>query len=396
MASIPLELPLKPSEAAALADLIFQQADGRPLTDDVRNRLAPRLAPLELQSMVPYIGSLQKDPVHSSAYFIAVDGLRAPERQPLLLHLALASAPASALFPQSMLIGRMRPGGGREVVVNAIPFGPTDRENIRKFANQVDRAFLPRPQAMRTVLVAETGTDDAAAASAFDAFRTILRNGWGNVAAVRGDLDIAVWAAIRAGWRDGFTIEAPVLEAAGGLTAAKDAVLGARDYTRFAVRCTLAELSFVEDVFDFIQATKAESNSWKYFDFELILAGDEATTPAQLTTASEALKTDGRAAQSIAPRLADTEDIEVLSAQLSELAAAARQVNVALSFDFTCKGVDAGLLQAIGRACAGRYNVKMSASWNPAFLGALPEAAEEPPRKQAARYLTWAVENLRA
>ena len=39
MSSVPIELPLKPSEAAALADLIFQYAEGRPLNDDIRNRL---------------------------------------------------------------------------------------------------------------------------------------------------------------------------------------------------------------------------------------------------------------------------------------------------------------------------------------------------------------------
>ncbi len=397
MASIPLELPLKPSEAAALADLIFQHADGRPLTDDVRNRLAPRLVPLELESMIPYLGSLQKDPVHSSAYYIAVDGLRGETSQPLLLHLALASSPASALFPESILIGRMRPGGGREVVVNAIQFGPKDTQNIRKFTEQIDRAFMTRPQGARAALVVETDSNENAATAAFDAFRTIQRNSWGNLAAIRGDLDTAMWAAIRAGWREGFAAEAPVIEAASGLAAAKNAVLAARDYTRFAVRCEMTQLTFAEEVFDFVQAAKAESSSWKYFDFEIVLMDREPTTPQQLATAGDMLKTDGRAAQLIAPRLVDSEDIQELTAQVSELAVVARQLNVTLSFDFTARGVDAGLLQAIGRACAGRCNVKMPGTWKPSFLGALPSADEsDPPHKQAASYLIWAVENLRS
>ena len=102
MSSVPIELPLKPSEAAALADLIFQHAEGHPLTDDVRNRIGGRLSSLELTSMVPYIGSLQKDPVHSSAYYIAVDADSRPGSDSLLLRMALASSPASAHFPDSI------------------------------------------------------------------------------------------------------------------------------------------------------------------------------------------------------------------------------------------------------------------------------------------------------
>jgi exonuclease SbcC len=41
---VPLELPLRPAEAAELANLIFDHAEGKPLSDDVRNRLASRAA----------------------------------------------------------------------------------------------------------------------------------------------------------------------------------------------------------------------------------------------------------------------------------------------------------------------------------------------------------------
>ena len=43
MSLIPLVLPLKANEAAALADLVYQQLEGHPLTPDLRNRFAARL-----------------------------------------------------------------------------------------------------------------------------------------------------------------------------------------------------------------------------------------------------------------------------------------------------------------------------------------------------------------
>jgi len=150
--TVPIELPLKPSEAAALADLIFQFTEGRPLNDETRNRLNGRLGALEQTSMIPFMGSLQKDPIHASAYYIAVDAMSESGVNPLLLRMALASSPASALFPDPILIGRMRPGGGREIVVNAIPFAASDRQNIRTFASRIDRSFYPRPQGAQSAI----------------------------------------------------------------------------------------------------------------------------------------------------------------------------------------------------------------------------------------------------
>ena len=45
--------------------------------------------------LVPYFASLERDPVHPSTYYLAVDG---EAGQPLLLHTALANAPTSSLF----------------------------------------------------------------------------------------------------------------------------------------------------------------------------------------------------------------------------------------------------------------------------------------------------------
>ena len=129
MTPIPFDLPLRPSEAGVLAGLIFEHAEGKRLTEDVRNRLAGRANQIKFESLTPYLGSLEKDPVHPSSYYVAVDAA-----SPLLLHIALSAAPTGSLYPKSLLIGRMRSPRGREIVINAVPFAATDRENVLKYA----------------------------------------------------------------------------------------------------------------------------------------------------------------------------------------------------------------------------------------------------------------------
>src|SRR5262245_52832831 len=101
---IPMDLPVKASETGALAELIFSHAEGRPITDDLRNRLNARAVPLPLETVKPYFGSLARDPGHPSTYYLAADGR---DSQSLLLHIALASAPTSPIFSNPLLIGRM-------------------------------------------------------------------------------------------------------------------------------------------------------------------------------------------------------------------------------------------------------------------------------------------------
>jgi hypothetical protein len=271
MTPVPLELPLKPAETAALAELIFSQAEGRRLTDAVRNRIAARSSQLKLSSFTPHHGSLSADPVHPSTYYLAADGASG---EPLLLHLAPAAAPSSALFPNPLLIGRMRASGGREVVVNAIRFGPEDRERLRTFAGKIDPAFLPRPQASRTAVTAANCHPAISLPAAFDAFRSIYRKTGVNLASAAGlpegaaatEEQIAardgedplaqgwtrvsfaqlyhygLWAAIRAGWREGYSAEAGILvagatpdEIARSVEQAQEAIREAARYTRFSI-----------------------------------------------------------------------------------------------------------------------------------------------------------------
>jgi hypothetical protein len=307
MSMIPLVLPLKANEAAALADLVYQQLEGHPLTADLRNRFAGRLPQLGLETFTPFAGSLARDPIHPSTYYIAIDTSSAP----LLLRIALASSPGSGLFPGAMLIGRMRPGGGREIVINAVPFNFTDRENVRTFGEQVDRAFLPRSQGPQPAVI----VDGADSAAAFRVFRAILKSTGLNLAAIAEDYDVALWSAIRAGWREGWN--------------AQTSDPAAADYTKYSAEGTLDEMG---EIYDRIQAAKGGH----VFDFEIATQGDVAS-------ALDWMKARGKPVQFIRVRS---------DGEVRELAAIARQHNAILSFS-------EGDPEQIGIATAGRFHYRM-------------------------------------
>ena len=131
---VPLELPLRASEAACLADLILQIGEGRPLADDTRNRILSRLPSLGLETIRPFMGSLVKDPTHGSTYYLAVDATSAAGvTKPFLLHMALSSAPASANFLSGWI-------GGAEAFVRS-----------SKLFAACSRDFVPSAQLTRNI-----------------------------------------------------------------------------------------------------------------------------------------------------------------------------------------------------------------------------------------------------
>jgi len=192
-----LSVPVRAHEASQLADLIFQFAEGRTVDDALRRMLASRATQTPFAGMQVYWGSLAADPVAKSTYFVAVDG-----KSPVLLHIALSSAPGSGLFPHSVLVGRMRTPRGLEVVVNAIPFGPADIERIGVYAQQLDRTVLPGPQGVDTLFLAAASDAD----EAFGQFRAVQRKYGLSVAAWTGPEEEGLWGAIRHGWREGFPL----------------------------------------------------------------------------------------------------------------------------------------------------------------------------------------------
>lgn len=314
MSIIPLVLPLKANEAAALADLVYQQLEGRPLTADLRNRFAARVPQLALETFTAYPGSLARDPIHPSTYYVAIDTHFGDDASPMLLRIAPASAPASGLFPAAMLIGRMRPGGGREIVINAVPFAASDREAVHTFSEQVDRAFLPRPQGPQSAIIVEHSDFGAA----FRAFRAIFKSTGLNFAAIAGDLDAALWSAIRAGWREGWNAQTTNPNAA--------------DYTKFSVTGSLTE---IEERYDRIRDRK----QGHVFDLEIATDGDPAT-------ALERMKMQAKPVQFI---------VVPPDADLLPLTVVARQNNAMLSFS----NASEAQLEEIGFATGGRFHYRM-------------------------------------
>ncbi len=353
---------MRTGEAAALASLVLEHAEGKPLNDDLRNRLASRAAVLKMTSIRPYFASLEKDPIHPSTYYLAVDGL---EAQPLLLHIAPATAPSSGLFPKAILIGRMQAAGGgtrREIIVNASAFAPTDSERIRTFAEEVNRAFLPRPQGSRPA-ISVGGLEDSLPA-VFEAFRSIFKLKGENVASIRlsgAPETTAIWAAIRSGWREGYTLENDCIEISGStedeiaqsIETAQHAIRNCAACTRFGVNTSGvsqgARFRINAEIYDAIREIKTRQKHTRAFDFDLRLYD-----PHEIETGLQRWKAEGRQAQLVSmPR-------DFLP-RLAELANMAREFRTMLSFD-AGSGMDGDLLKSVGEATNGRVDGKIAPS----------------------------------
>ena len=210
MQTVPLQLPLKASDAAELAGLVLQQAHGRKLDNNLISRLGARIQALRLSSIAPLVGSLHRDPIHPDAYYVVAD-TRVGQPECWLVRLASASSPSSGLFPNAVLIGRMRTNLGHEAVVNAVPFGPREHVNIRTFVERVDPAFLPKGRPAGATISIECRDPQATLPEIFEWYRGALRSTGINYAAFPAandhDLDVILWSAIRAGWREGYVLE---------------------------------------------------------------------------------------------------------------------------------------------------------------------------------------------
>jgi hypothetical protein len=300
--SVPLELPLRPSEAAALARIVFETvetAGTKPIADDIRNRAAARSAAQKLETIRPYFGSLARDPVHRASFYLAVDGL---EAAPLLLHFAPAAAPTGSVFPKALLVTRTS-----DLVVNTIPFGPGDRAAVEAFAASIDREVQPRAIGARSALVLPPS------AASFDAFRGILKRTGKNLAATEGSYHTALWCAIRAGWREGWSAGIE-LDPADPLAALRECPL----YTRFTVPA--GDLQRAARLRIAIAQLRSAAKAAKPFDLELSFeTAPGPTAPEEIAHAVEVVRADW-----IAPRLTP-------GAELGALAEAAVRCRTVLS-----------------------------------------------------------------
>jgi hypothetical protein len=265
---------VKASEVAAITDAVYQQADSQPVTDELRAQVAERLRAIHLTSVTAHAGSLQRDPQNPSAYYMAADANDGPRPVPLLLYLGLSSDPPAALFRDPMIVGRVRPGGAREIVVTAVPFSPGDRDNVKTYADRIDPAILPRPQGPEPAIAAGNRHPEISLPAVFEGFREVYRETGLNLAStvqlsatremttddaiasrdgenpmaaghtrvsIRHLYHAGLWAAIRAGWREGYNAEADhfivtgntVDEIARSVESAKEAIHHAAGYTKF-------------------------------------------------------------------------------------------------------------------------------------------------------------------
>jgi hypothetical protein len=348
---VPLELPLNPAEAGELASLIFDQAERRPLTGELRNRLGARAAMLKLESITPYFGSLERDPVHPSAYYVAVDTKAGPA---LLLYLALATAPTSSIFHKPLLIGRMGRVNGAECVVNATPFGPADRGNIELFASRIDTAFLPRPLGSRAEVVVSGD-----AAGAFEAFRSVYRRTGKNLAAFAGGYHAGLWAAIRGGWRQGYAAVVDVRADSSSVDIAPHAAC-----SRFAVDVSALEpfepaLKAAAQVHQQVRQARAGLKLSGAFEFEV---GLPEASAADLEFCLDWLKTHGHAAQLVAP----ARTMGGLGADVEEAAAAARRQQATLSLRY--RGEESSAIQQVAQATLGRVSIRVESAAEAAFV----------------------------
>ena len=387
-----------------MANLVFELAERRPLTDEVRNRIAARVAALQLESLTPLVGSLARDPVHHSTYYLVVD---VAGGQPQLLHMALASAPTSGVFHKPLLICRVRRAGGPEAVINAIPFGTQDAETLEKFVSRVDHALAPRPQGQHAALVAAPARPETGMAAAFEAFQRIRKRTGRNVAAIETATpayDAGLRAAVRAGWRDGYsagvtlrageTSREAVREAtrftrfridAAGLVADADPAMEERFEAEFtagergwiegefirrfdvggvAYELTAAEaarmavrlgpfLKACERLHEWIREARSAAKAGRSFDFELALPRVSAR---EIVFSLHWLKARDHAAQFVDPgAIAEAE----LEGALRECSIAGRHYGCLLTVD-AGEGHSDAALEAIARATAGRVNYRVT------------------------------------
>ena len=261
------------NEASAIAGTIYQHTRDQSIDAKFRERLAKDLASLGLTTLKPHAGSLTQDPAQASNYYLAVDAVAGGKATPLLMHVAMGSSPAGKLLAEPVRTERVQIDG-KEVLLSFLPFSSYDHENIRKFAEQVDRAFLPRPQRSQPAVAAGNRHPEISLPAVFDAFRTILdklhvnmastvqlsatremttekaldqRDGENPVAtghtrvSIRHLYHTGLWAAIRSGWREGYSAEADHFIVSGNnpeeieqsVEAVKTAIRHAAGYTKF-------------------------------------------------------------------------------------------------------------------------------------------------------------------
>ncbi len=288
-----MEPQFKTNEAATVVAGIVQHTKDRGIEAKSREGLATHVAGLGLNTLRAYAGSLAKDPAHASSYYLAVDAVVGGKTTPLLMHVAMDSSAAGKLLAEPVRTERVQVEG-KEAVLSFIPFSSHDHEIIRKFAEQVDRAFLPRPQRSQPAVAAGNRHPEISLPAVFSAYRTILdrlhvnmastvqlsatremttddaieqRDGENPVAtghtrvSIRHLYHTGLWAAIRSGWREGYNAEADHFIVSGN---SAEEIVRSVEMVRTAIRHAAGYTKFTTDtsrLFE-LQADSRHPDPW--------------------------------------------------------------------------------------------------------------------------------------
>jgi hypothetical protein len=247
-------------ELKAIAKLMRETAPGAQIDSAARAALRGRIADLAPSGMVCHPESLQQDPEDASTRYLALDA----GGSPILLQVNGNGA------SQTRFTGATPLDAGSFI----IPFGSGDQANIDGFATTVEPAYLPRPQGALPAIATGNRHPELSLPAAFQAFTEILserglnlastvqlsatremttdaaiaaRDGKDPLAAghtrvsIRHLYHAGVWAAIRSGYRAGYTAEADhvivsgssAMELGQSLERAREAIHHAAGYTKF-------------------------------------------------------------------------------------------------------------------------------------------------------------------
>jgi hypothetical protein len=310
----------KSGELLALAEQALGLAESGKLTDEARAQLAADWAKREFATVRPYAGSVVEDPAQPGLCYLAADALDGNAVRPILLMFHSGRLDTPERFGDPILAMHAHLPGGRQVGLRGYAFSSYDHDAISKFAREVAPGFLPRPQRALPAIATGNRHPEISLPAAFAAFATIHEKfgaNWAStvqlsatremttddaIAARTGEDPVAVghtrvsirhlyhaglWAAIRAGWRAGYTAEADHFIVSGSTDAeialsvemVKEAIRHAAGYTKFTTDTSrLFELesdlrhpqawapSAVEERFH--QIFSAEEGRWVMAEFE--------------------------------------------------------------------------------------------------------------------------------
>ncbi|HKT13595.1 MAG TPA: tagaturonate epimerase family protein [Terriglobia bacterium] len=281
------------NEAARVAAAICQHTRNNLAGAKLRERIANQLSGLGLSTLRPHAGSLARDPARASNYYLAVDAGADGKTTPLLMHVDADLSSGGNLLAESLREDHVQVEG-KEIVLSFIPFSSYDHETIRKFAEQVDRTFLPRPQRSQPAVAAGNRHPEISLPAVFSAYRTILdrlrvnmastvqlsatremttedviakRDGEDPVAightrvSIRHLYHAGLWAAIRSGWREGYNAEADHFIVSGN---SPEEIARSVEMVKIAIRHAAGYTKFTTDtsrLFE-LQADTRHPNPW--------------------------------------------------------------------------------------------------------------------------------------